>query len=99
MDAVAQLLGLQHIEVYEVASFYSMFNLHPVGTYVLEVCRTTPCMLRGSDDLSWRTWSKTLGIKPGETTGRHVHLEDRGMPRQLRHSTPCCSAAQNTTRT
>jgi NADH-quinone oxidoreductase subunit E len=56
--------GLQHIEVYEVASFYSMFNLHPVGTYVLDVCRTTPCMLRGSDDLIAHL-EKKLGMHCG----------------------------------
>lgn len=67
MDAVAQVLGLQHIEVYEVASFYSMFNLHPVGRHVLDVCRTTPCMLRGSDDLIAHLEHK-LGIHVGETT-------------------------------
>ncbi|MBV6404587.1 MAG: NAD(P)H-dependent oxidoreductase subunit E [Flavobacteriales bacterium] len=67
MDAVAELLGLRRIEVYEVASFYSMFNLHPVGTYVLDVCRTTPCMLRGSDELIAHL-EKKLGIHPGETT-------------------------------
>ena len=67
MDAVAQVLGIQHIEVYEVASFYSMYNLHPVGTYVLDVCRTTPCMLRGSDDLITHL-EKKLGVHCGETT-------------------------------
>jgi NADH-quinone oxidoreductase subunit E len=67
MDAVAEVLGLQHIEVYEVASFYSMFNLHPVGRHVLEFCRTTPCMLRGSDDLIAHA-EKALGIHAGETT-------------------------------
>ncbi len=67
MDAVAQVLGLQHIEVYEVASFYSMFNLRPVGKHVLDVCRTTPCMLRGSDDLIAHI-EKRLGIHPGKTT-------------------------------
>jgi NADH-quinone oxidoreductase subunit E len=67
MDAVAQLLGLQHIEVYEVASFYSMFHLHPVGRHVLEICRTSPCMLRGSDDLIAHA-EKRLGIHVGETT-------------------------------
>ena len=67
MDAVAQVLGIQHIEVYEVASFYSMFNLHPVGTYHLEVCHTTPCMLRGSDELITHL-EKRLGIHVGETT-------------------------------
>ena len=67
MDAVADLMGLQHIEVYEVASFYSMFHLRPVGQHVLEFCRTTPCMLRGSDDLIAYT-EKKLGIHVGETT-------------------------------
>jgi NADH-quinone oxidoreductase subunit E len=67
MDAVADLMGLRHIEVYEVASFYSMFNLHPVGTYVLDVCRTTPCMLRGSDAIIDHLRRK-LGVEPGDTT-------------------------------
>lgn len=67
MDAVALLMSLQHIEVYEVASFYSMFNLHPVGTYVLDVCRTTPCMLRGSDELIAHL-EKKLDVEVGGTT-------------------------------
>jgi NADH-quinone oxidoreductase subunit E len=67
MDAVAQVLGLKHIEVYEVASFYSMFNLHPVGTYHLEVCQTSPCMIRGSEKIVEHIGRK-LSIKPGETT-------------------------------
>ena len=67
MYAVAHVMGLAHIEVYEVASFYSMYNLHPVGTYVLDVCRTTPCMLRGSDDLITHL-EKKLGVHCGETT-------------------------------
>ena len=67
MDAVAQVLGLQHIEVYEVASFYSMFHLHPVGRHVLEVCRTSPCMIRGADDII-AYCEKKLGVHVGETT-------------------------------
>ena len=67
MNAVAKLLNIQYIEVYEVATFYSMFNLHPVGKHVLEVCQTVPCMLRGSDDIIAHI-TKRLGIKPGETT-------------------------------
>ena len=67
MDYVAGLLDIQHIEVYEVASFYSMYNLKPVGKYMFEVCRTGPCMLRGSDDIIAYIGEK-LGIKPGETT-------------------------------
>ena len=67
MDAVAQVLGIQHIEVYEVASFYSMYNLRPVGKHVLEVCRTSPCMIRGSDDIISYI-EKKLNIHVGETT-------------------------------
>lgn len=67
MDAVAGLLGIRPIEVYEVASFYSMFNLRPVGRHVLEICRTTPCMLRGGDELIAHA-EKRLGIHVGETT-------------------------------
>jgi len=67
MDAVAQVMGLLHIEVYEVASFYSMYNLHPIGRHHLEVCRTTPCMVRGSDDIIEHI-EKKLGIHVGETT-------------------------------
>ncbi|MFT3827045.1 MAG: NAD(P)H-dependent oxidoreductase subunit E [Chitinophagaceae bacterium] len=67
MDYVASLLQLESIEVYEVATFYSMYNLKPVGTYLFEVCQTGPCMLRGSDDIIKYIGEK-LGIKPGETT-------------------------------
>ena len=51
MDYVAEILGILPIEVYEVATFYSMFNTKPVGKHLLEVCRTGPCMLNGSDDI------------------------------------------------
>src|SRR5215467_7833003 len=51
MDYVASLLNLQPIEVYEVATFYTMYNMKPVGKYMFEVCRTGPCMLKGSDDI------------------------------------------------
>ena len=67
MDYVAELLQLQPIEVYEVATFYSMYNLKPVGKYMFEVCQTGPCMLNGSDNIIAYI-EKTLGIKPGETT-------------------------------
>lgn len=67
MDYVASLLQLEPIEVYEVATFYSMFNLKPVGKYMFEVCQTGPCMLRGSDDIVQYIYDK-LGIRPGETT-------------------------------
>ena len=67
MDEVAQVLGLQHIEVYEVASFYSMYNLRPIGKHLLEVCRTSPCMIRGADDIITYL-EKKLNIHVGETT-------------------------------
>lgn len=67
MDYVGGLLDIQHIEVYEVASFYTMFHLSPVGKSVLEVCRTGPCMLVGSDNIVKYLENK-LNIKDGETT-------------------------------
>jgi NADH-quinone oxidoreductase subunit E len=67
MDYVASLLKLEPIEVYEVATFYSMYNLKPVGRFMFEVCQTGPCMLKGSDDIIKYIGEK-LGIKPGETT-------------------------------
>jgi NADH-quinone oxidoreductase subunit E len=67
MDYVAELLKIEPIEVYEVASFYSMFNLKPVGKYTFEVCHTGPCMLNGSDPIIEYIKSK-LGIGVGETT-------------------------------
>lgn len=67
MDYVASLLQMEPIEVYEVATFYSMYNLKPVGKYMFEVCQTGPCMLNGSDDII-KYINDKLGIKPGETT-------------------------------
>ena len=67
MDYVAELLQLKPIEVYEVATFYSMYNLKPVGKYVFEVCQTGPCMLNGSDQIIDYI-KKKLGIGVGETT-------------------------------
>jgi NADH-quinone oxidoreductase subunit E len=67
MDYVAELLQISSIEVYEVATFYSMYNLQPVGKYLFEVCHTGPCMLRGSDDIVTYIYEK-LGIKSGENT-------------------------------
>ena len=67
MDYVASLLTIEPIEVYEVASFYSMYNLKPVGKYLFEVCQTGPCMINGSDDIIGYIKSK-LNIGVGETT-------------------------------
>ena len=67
MDYVASILKIQPIEVYEVASFYSMFNLKPVGKCVIEVCRTGPCWLMGAEDIVHYI-EKKLNIREGETT-------------------------------
>jgi NADH-quinone oxidoreductase subunit E len=67
MDYVAGLLKIEPIEVYEVASFYSMYNLSPVGKYMFEVCQTGPCMLNGSDNIIDYIKQK-LNIGVGETT-------------------------------
>jgi NADH-quinone oxidoreductase subunit E len=67
MDYVATLLNIEPIEVYEVATFYSMYNMKKVGKYLFEVCQTGPCMINGSDDIIAYI-GQTLGIKPGETT-------------------------------
>lgn len=67
MDYVAEILQIKPIEVYEVATFYTMFHTKPVGKYVFEVCQTGPCMVKGSDDIIKYIEDK-LGIKPGETT-------------------------------
>jgi len=67
MDKVAEILNIQSIEVYEVASFYSMFNLKPVGKCVIEVCRTGPCWLMGAEDIV-KYIGKKLNIREGQTS-------------------------------
>ena len=67
MDYVASLLNLQPSEVYEVATFYSMFNLDPVGKYVIDVCRTGPCAICGGEKIL-DYLKKKLHINIGETT-------------------------------
>src|SRR3954451_3468157 len=68
MDAVAARLGMPSIRVYEVATFYFMFNTKPIGKYHLQVCTTTPCWLRGSDQIT-EACRKETGIKGwGETS-------------------------------
>ncbi len=67
MNYVAKILDIQPIEVYEVATFYTMFNIEKPGKVVLEVCRTGPCMLVGSDNIIEHIENK-LNIKVGETT-------------------------------
>ncbi len=67
MDYVGDLLGMPPVKVYEVASFYTMYNLEPVGKHFVQICTTTPCWLRGSDAIV-DACEKKLGIKIGETT-------------------------------
>jgi NADH-quinone oxidoreductase subunit E len=67
MDYVASVLNIKPIEVFEVASFYSMYNLKPVGKCTLEVCQTSSCWLNGAEDIV-RYIEKKLNIKVGETT-------------------------------
>ena len=67
MDHVAEILEMAPIRVYEVATFYTMFNLRPVGRYLLQACTTTPCWLRGSDDVVGACERK-LGIGIGGST-------------------------------
>jgi len=67
MDAVARMLDMPPIRVYEVASFYTMFNLKPVGENFVQICTTTPCWLRGSDEIV-HTCKRKLGIGMNETT-------------------------------
>ncbi|MCC7051342.1 MAG: NAD(P)H-dependent oxidoreductase subunit E [Bacteroidia bacterium] len=67
MDYIAELLKITPIEVYEVATFYTMFNLQPTGKCVLEVCRTSSCWMNGAEDIV-EYIGKKLNIKVGETT-------------------------------
>ena len=67
MRTVADLLEMPLIKVIEVATFYTMFNLSPVGKNLLQICTTTPCWLRGSDDI-YKVCKKKLGINYGETS-------------------------------
>lgn len=67
MDKVAEILEIKPIEVYEVATFYTMYNLNPIGKYRVDFCRTSCCALRGAENLMEYTLDK-LGIKMGETT-------------------------------
>lgn len=66
IEFVARQVGMPYIRVYEVASFYTMYNLKPIGRFHVQVCGTTPCMLRGSDDIMKAC--KDRGMKKGVTT-------------------------------
>ncbi len=67
MDYIADMLGMPPIKVYEVATFYTMYNVRPVGRYHVQLCTTTPCWLRGSDGIA-KACEHHLGVRMGETT-------------------------------
>lgn len=67
MDQIARILDIPAVKVYEVATFYSMYNLEPVGKYLVQMCTTTPCMLCGSGDVV-KACEDHLGVHTGETT-------------------------------
>jgi NADH-quinone oxidoreductase subunit E len=67
IETIAKILEMPEIKVYEVASFYTMYNLKPVGKYLLQFCKTTPCMLRGIDQII-KDCEKKLGITMDQTT-------------------------------
>ncbi len=67
ISCISEALGMPEIKVYEVASFYTMYNLKPVGKYLLQFCKTTPCMLRGIDKIA-KDCKEKLGIEMDKTT-------------------------------
>ena len=67
MELIGSMLGMPAIKVYEVATFYTMYNKQPVGQHLIQICRTTPCWLRGSDEIT-KACRKQLGIDVGETS-------------------------------
>lgn len=67
IEVVAKMVNMPYIRAYEVASFYTMYNLAPVGRYHIQCCTTTPCWLRGSDEVL-KACKDTLGIEPGQTS-------------------------------
>ena len=67
MIYVAQKIEKSPIEVYEFATFYTMFNLKPIGTYHIELCKTLSCMIMGAPELK-KFIKETLGIEPGQTS-------------------------------
>lgn len=67
MIYVAEKLGKSAIQVYEVATFYTMFNLKPIGTYHIEICKTLSCMIMGANELK-KFIKETIGIEPGQTS-------------------------------
>lgn len=67
MNLIAEMLSMHPMQVYEVANFYTMYNKQPIGKYLIQVCRTTPCWLCGSDAITLAI-RKHLGVEVGHTT-------------------------------
>ncbi len=86
MEAVAELLGMAKIRVLEVATFYTMFNLSPVGRFHVQFCGTTPCMLRGAEELKKVLQPHDRRAEP-RLQRRHVLLDRSRMPRRMRECT------------
>ena len=80
---VADMLGMAYIRVYEIATFYTMFNLAPVGRHYVQVCGTTPCWLRGANEIK-DTCRKLIGAAGPRDQGRALLLDRGRMPRRLR---------------
>ncbi len=76
IDAVAKYLNLKSIDVYEVASFYSMFEMEKIGKHTISVCTNISCMLNGSDEILSYIENK-IGIKVGESTGNFFLKDER----------------------
>jgi NADH-quinone oxidoreductase subunit E len=74
LEYVSDFIGIPYIRAYEVASFYTMFNLKPVGKYHIQVCGTTPCWLRGSDKIM-KAIEKQTKLKSGETNSKYTISE------------------------
>ena len=67
MERVANILEMSYMRVFEIASFYTMFNIQPVGKYLLQVCKTTPCWLRGADNIQ-KCIKDNLDLDNGKTS-------------------------------
>ena len=74
MEKVGEILEMPYLKVVEVASFYTMINLSPVGKYLVQLCRTTPCWLRGAGELC-RVLTREFGMKPEEICGKFTLRE------------------------
>ena len=98
IEKVAEMLDMPNIRVLEVATFYTMFNLEPVGRYYVQLCGTTPCMLRGAEDIK-AVLRKRVG-EPGHVDGRrHVLLGTRSNASAPAATRRWCRSTTTITRT